>query len=94
MDKSLLAPNQEQEITADIENLFSQYSVLLELLYSSSLSPTGFQAFLDKMVEMFDLADICLFFTKNATLEIYSAWLSGPKASAIVQQVFRHLRGR
>lgn len=87
MDKSLLAPEQEPEISADIENLFSQYSELLELLYSSTLSPTGFQAFLDKMVEMFDLADICLFFTKNATLDIYSAWLSGPKASAIVEYI-------
>ncbi|WP_394151459.1 helix-turn-helix transcriptional regulator [Vibrio maritimus] len=91
MDKSLLAPNQDQEITADIENLFSQYSVLLELLYSSSLSPTGFQAFLDKMVETFDLADISIYFTKKATLEVYSAWLSGPKAPALIEFVDRKL---
>lgn len=90
MEKSLTSPQQDDIDTSYVE-LFAQYSELLELLYSASLSPTGFQPFLDKLVEVFNLADATIYFTKKSTLDVYSAWLSGPKAPALIEFVDRKL---
>ncbi|MCW8346067.1 hypothetical protein MD535_08605 [Vibrio sp. ZSDZ65] len=71
--------------------LIEEYSHLLESLYSSSLSPHGFQSFLDKMVEEFHLADAVIYFASKSTGQIYSAWMAGSKVSAVLEHMNKNL---
>ncbi|MGV2988358.1 helix-turn-helix transcriptional regulator [Vibrio sp. E150_011] len=83
--------NNNVEIDNSSKKIIVDFSELLELLYASSLSPTGFQPFLDKMVSQFELADIIMYFAKTATSEVYSAWMSGPKVPALLEHVDKNL---